>query len=227
MDPTTNRIPPSYTFDSFLLEMINFFGGGVNILILERDLRNLRQTGSVSEFAINFQNITNCFYPRWPDHPLIFEFSGKLKEVVRYELMGRGSPPLTFQAYVAAAILVETNLAAQQTSRGGSQPPAIPRQPFNPKTPPPANQPRLQSHQPPSHDPNRMDIDGTGRARGPLNPEERKRRYDAGLCAYCGKPGHVAASCPNRGYQARGTFQIPGGLQLVPQSLLLPQYPGD
>ena len=212
LDPATHHLPPSYTFEGFLLEMADFFGGSVNIINLERDLRNLRQTGSVSEFAITFQNITNCFHPRWADHPLIFEFSGKLKEGIRYELTGRGALPLTFQAYVAAAVLVELNLANQQSSRGSSQPPAALRQPFTPKTTAPANQPRLQQSQPPNHDPNRMDIDGTGRARGPLSQEERMRRFDAGLCAYCGKPGHVSASCPNRGgYQARGTFQIPNG----------------
>ena len=55
-----------------------------------------------------------------------------------------------------------------------------------------------------------MDIDGTGRARGPLTPEERKRRYDGGLCAYCGRAGHVSPACPNR-YQAQGTFYVPDG----------------
>ena len=89
--------------------MRNFFGGGVNTLTLERDLDNLRQTGSVSNYAIQFQNITNCFHPRWPDHPLIFQFSFRLNSLVRTELIGRGSPPLTFQAYIAAAVLVEMN----------------------------------------------------------------------------------------------------------------------
>ena len=120
MDPSTNRLPPTYTFDSFLLEMLNFFGGGVNTLTLERDLDNLRQTGSVSDYAIKFQNITNCFHPRWPDHPLIFQFSLRLNSLVRTELIGRGSPPLTFQAYVAAAVLVELNQADARSSRGGS-----------------------------------------------------------------------------------------------------------
>ena len=93
MDPSTNRLPPSYTFNFFLDEMVSFFGGGVNILTLERDLANLRQTGSVTDYAISFQTITNCFHPRWADHPLIFTFALKLKEGVRYELMARGSPP--------------------------------------------------------------------------------------------------------------------------------------
>ena len=67
MNPSTNRLPLNYTLDSFLLEMRDFFGGGVNTLTLERDLANLRQTGSVSDYAIKFQNITNCSHPRWPN----------------------------------------------------------------------------------------------------------------------------------------------------------------
>ena len=67
-----------------------------------------------------------------------------------------------------------------------------------------------------------MDIDGTRGARAPLSQEERRHRYDAGLCAYCGKPGHVSMTCPNRYQQARGTFQIPPGFQIT-QS----QFPGQ
>ena len=143
VDPITYRISPSYSFESFLQELDDFFGGGVNVQTLERSLINLRQTGTVSELAIAFQNITNTFRPKWPDHPLIFIFSQKLKEVVRFELTGRGSPPSVFQAYVTAAIAVELNQAAAHSSRGGSQLPLAPRplfQPYakaNPAPPPP------------------------------------------------------------------------------------------
>ena len=90
----------------------------------------LRQTGSVSDLAVAFQTITHSFIPRWPDHPFIYLFSRKLKESVRFELTARGSLPLTFPAYVAAAITVEQNQAAAASSR--SQPPSQP-----PPRPPP------------------------------------------------------------------------------------------
>ena len=227
MDPATSLVPPHVTFEHFIAHMSTYFGGGVNQQTLQRSLINLRQTGSVAEFAVAFQNITNAFHPNWTDAPLIFEFMQKLKEVVRFRLIENGSLPLTLQGYVAAALLVESNQADANSSRGISHPPAPSRQPFIPKTAPPSNQQRLQHNQPPSHGPTGMDIDGTSRPRGPLSPAERQRRFDAGLCAYCGKPGHVSVSCPNRGHQARGTFQIPGGFQLVPQSQPQPQYPGD
>ena len=104
----------------------------------ERSLMALRQTGTVSELAITFQNITNAFRPRWSDHPLIYVFSQKLKEAVRFELTARGSLPSTFQAYISAAISVELNQAAAASSRS-NQPSYTPRPSFPLKTlsPPP------------------------------------------------------------------------------------------
>ena len=109
VDLATFRVPPTYTLLSFLHELEDFFGGGVTLQNLERSLITVRQTGTVSELAIQFQSITDAFRPRWPDHPLIFEFAQKLKEVIRFELTSRGTPPPTFQAYIAAAISMEQN----------------------------------------------------------------------------------------------------------------------
>lgn len=39
--------------------------------------------------------------------------------------------------------------------------------------------------------------------RGPLSNEEKARRRREGLCLYCGKPGHVATSCPAKNLQSR------------------------
>ena len=64
VDPSTLRLPPSYTLDSFWQELEDFFGGGVTLQSRERSLDVLRQTGSVSELTISFQNITSTFIPR-------------------------------------------------------------------------------------------------------------------------------------------------------------------
>ena len=203
IDQSTYHVPTTYTFDSFIQELDDFFGGGVTLHSRERSLIGLRQTGSVSELAIAFQNITNHFRPRWPDHPLIFVFSQKLKEVVRFELTARGDLPSKFQAYIAAAISIEQNQAAAAQSR--SHPPPPPRLPFLPKAilPSPPRQPG--PHHPP---PTPMDVDGTRGAHGGLTPEERRRRYDGGLCAYCGQPGHVISTCPRK-FQVRGVVPVP------------------
>ena len=54
LTPVTFRVPPTYTLLSFLQELEDFFGGRVTLQHLERSLINLRQTGTVSELAIQF-----------------------------------------------------------------------------------------------------------------------------------------------------------------------------
>ena len=219
VDPSTLLLPPSYTLDSFWQELEDFFGGGVTLQSRERALDILRQTGSVSELAISFQNITSTFTPRWSDHPLIYVFSKKLKEVVRFELTARGSVPATFQAYVAMAIMVEQNQAAAASSRSQSSsnpPPRTP--PVIPNRPPPP--PPSSGHAP-------MDVDGTRTRHGSLTSEERRRRSDAGLCAYCGAVDHQIATCPRAAHirQARGTFPHFPALPPPPASPAGYQFP--
>ena len=184
VDQTSHHVPSTYTFDSFMQELEDFFGGGVTLQSRERSRIILRQTRPVSELAIAFQNITDSFRPRWTDHPLIFVFSRKLKEVIWFELTARGALPFTFQAYLAAAISIEQNQAAAAHSRSHPLPPSRP--PFIPKTilPGPPRQPG--PHPPP---PTPMDVDGTRGSHGLLTPKERRRWYDGvsvhnSSCAY-------------------------------------------
>ena len=161
----------------------------------ERSLEILRQTGTVSQLAIAFQNITYTFTPRWSDHPLIFIFSRKLTEAIRFELTTRGSIPTLFSAYLASAISVEQNQAAAALSR--SHPSSQPsRPPFIPCPPALASPPPHQP--PPTHSqPTPMEVDGTRCPRAPLTMEERRRRADASLCAYCAQPRHTLATSPS------------------------------
>ena len=89
IDSNTIHLPPSYTLDSFIQELEDFFGGANTLQSWERSLDVLRQTGLVSELAIAFQNITSTFIPCWSDHPLIYMFSKKLREVIMFELTAR------------------------------------------------------------------------------------------------------------------------------------------
>ena len=131
----------TYDLPRFFQELEDLFGEAVTLQSRERSLNALRQTGTVSELAIAFQNITHTFSPRWPDHPLIYVFSKKLRENIRFELTARGSLPTTFNTYRAAAILVEQNQVAAALSRSHAPPPLpfIPR-PL-PLTAPPPRQP--------------------------------------------------------------------------------------
>ena len=48
-----------------------------------------------------------------------------------------------------------------------------------------------------------MELDGSHGVRGPLTCDERRRREDNNLCAYCGQSGHLIANYPGA---ARGTY---------------------
>ena len=80
VDPNIIQLPPSYDLACFLQELEDFSGGAVTLHSRERSLDMLCRTGSISDLAVAFENITHTFHPRWPDHPLIYLFSRKLKE---------------------------------------------------------------------------------------------------------------------------------------------------
>ena len=117
VDPSTHHLPSPWDLNIFLAALEAFFGEGVTTQSRERELRNLRQTRSVSDLAVNFQNITNTFPEFWPEYALIVFFSKKLHGPIRYELLARGNVPTQFQDYVAAAIAIEHNQAAANQHR--------------------------------------------------------------------------------------------------------------
>ncbi|OMJ15536.1 Retrotransposon-derived protein PEG10 [Smittium culicis] len=45
------------------------------------------------------------------------------------------------------------------------------------------------------------------RPRGPLSAEEKTRRYEKGLCLYCGNTGHIAHQCPLKNSSGKGPAQ--------------------
>ena len=55
-----------------------------------------------------------------------------------------------------------------------------------------------------------------------LSLEERRRRFQAGLCAYCGQAGHTLATCPNHRHMQARAAHMPTGLPLLPPSYQLP-----
>ena len=57
-----------------------------------------------------------------------------------------------------------------------------------------------------------MQIDATKTSvkHGKLMAEEKKFRWDNGLCLYCGVEGHKAGSCPNRSEAAKKAGQKGG-----------------
>lgn len=212
VDTITMWLPPHYTLATFFQALESFFGGGVALDSRERALDVLRQTGTVAEMATSFKNITNTFSPRWPDHPLIFLFSRKLKKSIRLQLTSDGSRSAIFEDYVSSAIAVELDQAAP------SHQPNLPPEPNPNPTPglgllPP---PAYMAPPLPGSDP--KDVGGSLVRHTPLSAEERRRRKEGNLCIYCGFAGHTLPTCPRaaHGRKARETSQ---------PAPLLPFYP--
>ena len=109
LDPHTLELPHHYTLDNVLVILTDFFGGRPTLASCKHSLDDLRQTGSVSALTIAFQNTINTYVPRWNDSAIIYFFSRKLKEAIRFEITARGNVPILLQAYIAAAISVEHN----------------------------------------------------------------------------------------------------------------------
>ena len=114
MDPISATMPPHYTLDLFLREITAFFGDVAAVALRENDLDDLQHTGTVRQFAVDFQSIISKFHPAWTDSATIYVFSRKLKPLIRFEVAKRGEVPTGFQAYMGACIHMEASIAASK-----------------------------------------------------------------------------------------------------------------
>ena len=64
IDQTTYNLPPHYDLHTFLQALADFFRGGITLASCERSLDTLRQTKTVQQLAIAYENITNTFTPQ-------------------------------------------------------------------------------------------------------------------------------------------------------------------
>lgn len=127
MDPVSATLPPHYTLDLFLHEITAFFGGVATIALQENDLDDLQHTGTVRQFAVEFQTIISKFRPAWTDSAAIYVFSRKLKPQIRFEVARKGEVPTGFQAYMGACIHMEACIAAGKPRHFPSPHPSQPQ----------------------------------------------------------------------------------------------------
>ena len=173
-------LPNGFGAAQLLQELQDCFGEGDTRLTKERHLRELRQTGLVSNFTVQFRAIVKTF-PLWPDHPTIYTFFEKLKPELRREILKVQDPLETFSAYVTFVKKVD------RPSKPAYIPPhARVADQFPQQVPP-----HLQIVP--------MDLDGTRRQILKVEPAEMARRVAGNLCHYCGLPGHDTRTCPNKG----------------------------
>jgi hypothetical protein len=198
LDESRQSARPTWldSFSSFADSLNSVFGVIDEAQQAERQLRDLRQTGSVSQYYTRFFALTPML--NWDDRALRSQFYFGLKPAIKDELTHH-ERPTTLEELKALAIRVDNRLFERLQERrnerevvtgfsNSTQRPTVATQSggfpsFHPATTP---------------GPVPMDIDAVNTAapRGPLSPQEKQRRRQLNLCLYCGQPNHMAYACP-------------------------------
>ncbi|XP_025760795.1 uncharacterized protein LOC109200937 isoform X1 [Oreochromis niloticus] len=182
----------SCDFDDFLGEFKATFSPPVSEDDAAQKLLALRQgRRSVAEYLVEFRTVAAAV--GWPDSALRGIFLRSLNDQMKDQLAFHEAAD-SFEDLVSLARRIDKRLREREAERRPKPPRPVLHpelrvsQPLSPFRSPAAC---ARSPSPPPPEP--MQI---GRSR--LSPEERERRFRAGDCLYCGKPGHRIASCPVR-----------------------------
>jgi hypothetical protein len=201
--PYIERDPPHeilLDFNRFCAELKRVFGDPDEEATAEKQILQLRQTGSAAQYASEFMRLATAV--DWPDKPLCVHFYHGLKDVIKDEFW-KIERPKVLSELMDLAIRLDERHHERKMERQGVPLPSRSSTNVNPLRPPPSRNTSAVSTKfsppdvPNSSYPQPMDVDGARRFH-PLTPEERQQRRERGECYYCGKPGHIAGRCPNK-----------------------------
>ena len=190
---------PSWLHDweDFQIEFKKYFGDA-NLAETSRfKLRTLRQTGSASLYATEFQR--HVAYVHWNNETKKQNFFDGLKDDVKDRLLAP-SKFKDYEALVSAAIEYDDLLYQRRRTNNNPRPQFNSQRPTNMSLARPAStSTKVNTFVPraTTFTPTPMEIDATQTLQpyGPISQAERERRMKENLCNYCGKPGHKAFEC--------------------------------
>ena len=183
------------SWKEFLTVMNSAFSDPDLEAVAEAKIRNLKQgRGAASAYVSRFKQIASDL--SWNDAALISQFRAGLSEAVKDMLVYQDPLPTGLEEFHNLAIRLDNRIFERDQDKRRAGPKLS-----NP----------LPSNTPSPTVPVPMDIDAvTSRRRGPLSQEERARRFEQGLCMYCGQPGHRAYNCVNRRSQVAAVSTTDG-----------------
>jgi hypothetical protein len=193
------------SFESFREKLKSYSGVHNEEKEAERKLYNLKQLGSVSNYAAQFRSLAT--YLDWDDSSLASHFYRGLKEEIRKQYVLRDRPT-TLQTLIDDASLLDARINELRAEQGTRT--YIPSRGSSNKT----NQTKARQ---PYYGPMPMDLDQTEkkpkrqfRKKGErLSEQERRNRLKKGHCLYCDKPGHIAKDCRAKEQKQQHNAAVP------------------
>lgn len=188
-------------WSKFKTEFLKRFGDPLPESTAYERLRALRQTGSVSDYATAFMSLADRIN-EYGSSTKYYDFRNGLKPQVREALAAQGSTcpgPKEFDKFVDTAISIDDAQYKSRTSKTRSSSTYSHATTSSATSATQAQQSSTSSSA--NSGPVPMDLDSANMIppKGQhLTAEERKRRFDQGLCTYCGKSGHFKDKCPSR-----------------------------
>lgn len=143
----------------------------------ERNIQNLRQTGSAATYTAEFQQY--CGKTDWEDAALKAQYYRGLKDFVKDEI-ARSDRPDSLDDMIELAIKIDNRNYERNLEKKGQY---IPRNHQKTRG--------SQWHQP-------MEIDATQKGNSRNNKPrstQKERQFKERLCFNCDKPGHIARNC--------------------------------
>jgi Retrotransposon gag protein. len=208
---TSSELAPAEirSWEAFQESLTSIYGDPNLAATADREIRALKQTGSVAEYAAHFESKKQ--YLTWNDSVFRDQFYLNLDKEIKNNMAAFGKPG-TLKLLKELAIRLDTRLEERRLEirqeqgratfpqRGPprSQIPATTAKstpaPTSSATVPttPQTALRVPSHTADGTVPMELDAQGVWR----LATSEKERRKRLGLCDYCAAPDHAVASCP-------------------------------
>jgi len=184
-DENTKKIMRSYK--EFKKALEKQFGDIDEKREAEQALFGLKQLKSASAYTTKFQQ--HAAILGWDDEPLINMYYRGLKDNVKDEL-SRDEWPDDIQDFYAKTIRIDNRIWQRAQEKRGYQAPRISNHGAK-------RQPAKPAYHSSTNDQGYL-MDLSKMERKKLSEKEKKRRYDEGLCVYCGSPDHKLKDCTSK-----------------------------